>query len=180
MMPSAILRKTHGVAGLLGLALASAPALAQASFLIGLGGAFPAGGIASRIDPTFAGLLGVEIQGKEMPVGLRIDDTYAQFTGPNGWAAIDGITFGGVFGEKHPGKLEPYAIAGLGPYYVTGSALGASFAGYRSSWVFGMNAGGGIKYGGRFAVFLEARYHLMFQGGQVLQYIPVMVGISLR
>jgi hypothetical protein len=150
------------------------------AFLLGIGVSFPAGAIASRVDPTENVMLGFQVRQGHTPVAFRMDLTFQEFSGPDGWASINALTFDAVALPEHNGATQWHAIFGLGPYYTTGSAFSGIYSGYRSSTVFGINGGGGISHGKKVAVFAEVRYHLLFQGGRVLQMIPLTFGISLR
>jgi hypothetical protein len=152
----------------------------QTAFIIATGATFPAGGIANRVDPTVNFMLGFQIRQANAPAAFRMDLTYQEFSGPDGWANIDALTFDAVALPEHNGETQWHAIVGLGPYYATGSGLSGAYAGYRSTTVFGINGGAGISHGHKVAVFAEVRYHLLFHNGQVLQMIPLNVGIALR
>lgn len=150
------------------------------ALLFGLGVSFPAGGIAGRVDPTGNFMLGFQARQGNSPVAFRMDLTYQEFSGPDGWADINALTFNAVAIPEHNGTTQWHAIFGLGPYYTTGSAFSGVYSGYRSATEFGINGGGGVSHGKKVAVFAEVRYHLIFQGGRVLQMIPLTFGIALR
>ncbi len=150
------------------------------AILLGLGVSFPAGGIASRVDPTENFMLGFQLRQANAPVAFRMDLTFQEFSGPDGWANINALTFDAVALPEHNGETQWHAILGLGPYYTTGSAFSGVYSGYRSTTNFGINGGGGVSHGKKIAVFAEVRYHLIFEGGRVLQMIPLTFGIALR
>jgi hypothetical protein len=152
----------------------------HAAFLIGGGVTFPAGGIAGRVDETGGFMLGLEVREGQSPIALRFDGSYAQFDGPHGWASVDAISFSAVFLGKQKSKFQPYGILGLGPYYTTGSALTAGYSAFHSTWSFGISGGIGFSYGtGNVRPFFDTRYHLLFQGGKVWQFIPLTFGLAI-
>ena len=153
---------------------------AHTAFLFATGVSFPAGAIASRVDPEVNFMLGFQLREGNAPVAGRVDLTFQEFSGPDGWASINALTFDVVALPEHNGETQWHAIFGLGPYYTTGSGLSGPYAGYRSTTVFGINGGGGISHGKKVSIFAEVRYHLLFQDGRVLQMIPLNIGIALR
>ena len=150
------------------------------AILLGLGVSFPAGGIASRVDPTGNFMLGFQARQANAPVAFRMDLTFQEFSGPDGWASINALTFNAVALPEHNGETQWHAILGLGPYYTTGSAFTGVYSGFHNSADFGINGGGGISHGKKVAVFADFRYHLIFEGGRVIQMIPLTFGIALR
>lgn len=150
------------------------------------------------------------------PAGLRADLMYhgfgdknlvtgeentTQLTFSNKYSLVSG-TLNFVFGmplEDSP--IRPYAIGGLGGYYVKNSPKCAGTGcgdllnfGDESSTKFGLNGGGGIEFGlGGANAFIEARYHHIFSGTPDLtcvgesdcnraaaKLVPLSLGITLR
>jgi len=67
-------------------------------------------------------------------------------------------------------SLRPYAIAGVGVYYVEEPE--------RNLITPAFNAGVGVEAGrGAIRAFVEARYHYVFTWGGDLQYVPVSFGV---
>lgn len=143
----------------------------------GFGPAFPTGNLGTVDNVGYNVLVFGGLESGLLPVGARFDGSFAhmpiKFGGghDNLWSVTANATF------KIPAPLvTPYFIGGVGYYYSDVSpGLGSS------SSKFGVNAGAGVTVHIPllFAVFGEARYHYVFNGGQSIQYAPLTVGIQL-
>lgn len=100
--------------------------------------------------------------------------------------------------------IQPYVIGGIGGYHVKNSpscisapttcsgAVGSSLE--SSDWNFGVNGGAGLAFGRGFSFFVEARYHMIFDGVRdaecfvnsascsksSAQLVPITVGFTFR
>jgi opacity protein-like surface antigen len=73
---------------------------------------------------------------------------------------------------------RPYAIAGLGLYYVKASAEFGDVDVSNSETKFGINLGGGVTFNlSGFETFVEARYHSVFADDNI-SFIPLSFGFK--
>jgi hypothetical protein len=203
-----------------GLAVVAAPFAAHAQTndsipglgigLIG-GATFPVGDYNDVAATGFHAGVFVDFGRRFGPAGLRADlmyhgfgdknlistsDNTTEFTISNKYSLISG-TLNFVLGiPLEESAIRPYAIGGVGGYYVRNSPKCVGFdcellPGDETK--FGLNGGGGIEFGmGGANVFLEARYHHIFSarvvdcigesgcGDAAAKLVPVSLGVTLR
>ena len=104
------------------------------------------------------------------------------------------LPFDGQFAGSRTGL---YVIGGVGAHYlrnysstfavtnpatnVDEGAPSASLNSNGSLWRFGANAGGGITFGlGNANLFVESRYVRIFTSSERTNYVPIILGLSLR
>jgi hypothetical protein len=114
------------------------------------------------------------------PIALRVDDAYAQFSGSDGWAGVNTITFSVVVLPQPRRAFQWYGLLGLGSAYTTGTAWSDSYSAYRSRWSTAIDGGGGVIVGRRVGLLIEAKYQLLITDGKAAQSAPVLIGVALR
>ena len=166
------------------IALVSAPAQAQLGMLkpfqlgIAGGAAQPMSDMSDGASTGFNGTVAMAINLPFIPVGLRVDGAYNQFSGKAAAADtklhIMSATGNVVFKLPSVG-VSPYLIGGAGLYMPSVSAPGLSSS---TENHFGWNAGAGISLPLAFAkTFIEARYNNVSVDGGSLKFVPVTFGI---
>ena len=180
------MKRSLFVAALAGIALTSLPfeARAQAStivkpvqFGIAAGVAIPTSDLSDGVSTGFNGTVTVGLNPAMIPLGIRIDGAYNQFSVKDIFGGGD-VKFVSVTGNlvyKIPGAtVSPYAIGGVGLYNASVDLPGF---GSGSENNFGWNLGGGISMAlSGFDTFIEARYNQV-QTDEPLKYIPITFGI---
>ena len=180
------MRRSLFVAALAGTALVSLPfeARAQVStivkpvqFGIAAGAAIPTSDLSDAASTGFNGTVTVGLNPAMIPLGIRIDGAYNQFSVKDAFGGGD-VKFISVTGNlvyKIPGAtVSPYAIGGVGLY---NAAIDLPGFGSESENKFGWNLGGGISMAlSGFDTFIEARYNQV-QTDEPLKYIPITFGI---
>jgi hypothetical protein len=163
-------------------ALAAAPATAQRSIHLGLGGgaAFPVGNLDTAFTPGPSGLVTLAMGPQESPLGFRLDYQYSGFSGKaiNGAETPDmhiaSVNANVVFAFR-AGYAKPYLIAGYGLYPFRAPQSTKS----ENDW--GANAGAGIAFPLPFTGvggFIEARYHDVNRSdSSPYHFIPVTFGV---
>jgi hypothetical protein len=118
---------------------------------------------------------------------------------PQIWSAMADLKLRLPFSGQFAGATTGlYAIGGVGAHYlrnysstfgVTNPSTNINETGLQTAslndngslWRFGANAGGGISFGlGKTELFVESRYVRVFTSAQRTNYVPVIVGLSLR
>lgn len=170
------------VSALASIAL-SVQAFAQRSYALGIGGgvAIPVGKLRNTQTTGFNGIVSLALGAAELPIGVRIDGIYNNFSHPN-VTPPSGSDFRitGILGNliyAFPGTTaKTYIIAGGGLYNTRLDVAGA-----KSENHFGLNAGLGITFGlGPIASFVESRYHFVSREpakGGVIHFVPITLGL---
>jgi opacity protein-like surface antigen len=176
------LKRSLFAAALAGLALVSVQAQAQSSlvkpvqFGISGGVAIPSGDLSTDFSTGFNVGAHVGFNPAMIPIGIRVDGAYNQFSVKGGGANthITSVTGNGIY--KFPSmSVTPYAIAGAGWY---NTAITVNGLGSASENHFGWNAGGGLSIPlSGFDTFLEARYHRVTGVDGNVSWIPITFGI---
>lgn len=163
-------------------------ASAQKSYALGISGgaAIPTGKFSDSQSTGYAGTLFLALGVPDLPLGVRFDAIYNNFSGRTVTPAGGGSTTNphvrvmGVVGNliySFPGtSAKPYLITGGGIYNIK-----ADVPGVRSKNDFGYSIGFGSTFGVRYlAAFIEARYHGISReaadGGNI-QFVPITLGI---
>ena len=174
------MKRTLFVAALAGVALVSLPFEARAQaptlhFGVAAGAALPVSDLKNVVNTGFNGTVTVGLNPTMIPLGIRIDGAYNQFSVKSGLGSGN-IHYTSVTGNlvyKIPGQtVSPYAIGGAG-WYNAGASGGGS-----STNNFGFNIGGGISMAlSGFDTFLEARYNQVQTSGSPAKFIPITFGV---
>jgi hypothetical protein len=173
--------------------LLGAPALrAQgAEFSLGGGVGVPLGDFDDNAKLGWHGLAAVSFVPNGWPVGIQIDGSYQQFNLDDavnpGFSGLKNRFIMGTgnivfkFKSSEESNFRPYLIGGAGVYNskVTGSDNANSLI-QGGTTDFGINAGAGfdIKTSG-IGLFLEGRFHDVFNDGPNTKFIPITLGIRL-
>ena len=158
-----------------------------------LGATVPLGDFGDGADLGFhlGGL--IEYKPQSVPVNLRGEITYHRnglksdyfsdddpiFNNIDGdfsmWNFVGNVLF--PFGDA-ASTARPYAIAGLGLYYLKASAEFGGVDISDSETKFGLNLGGGFTFNlSGFETFVEARFHSVFADDNV-NFIPLSFGFK--
>ncbi len=177
---------SKGMAALAVGMLLGAPALrAQgAEFALGGGVGFPSGTFDDAAKVGWHGLAAISFVPEGWPVGIQFDGQYQQYK-------LDGFTdtkerfimgTGNIvfkFKTSEESTFRPYLIGGPGVYNFkqTGEAdPGQVLEGGTTE--FGINAGAGFDFkAGGAGLFIEGRFHRIFNSGEDLQFIPITIGL---
>ena len=177
------MKRSLFVAALAGVAVVSLPFESHAQILargtavhfgVAAGAALPVSDLSDIVNTGFNGTVTVGFTPALIPLGVRIDGGYNQFSVKSalggGNIHITGVTGNLVY--KMPGAtVSPYAIGGAGWYNSGGSGGG-------SSNDFGWNIGGGISMPlSGFDTFLEARYNQVQTSGASTKFVPITFGV---
>ena len=172
------MKRTIFAAALAGVTLISFQASAQTStvhFGVAAGAAIPVSGLKDFLNTGFNGTVTVGLNPTLIPLGIRIDGAYNQFSFKSGLGGGN-LHYTSVTGNlvyKIPGaSFSPYAIAGAG-WYNAGASGGGS-----STNNFGFNIGGGISMAlSGFDTFLEARFNQVQTSGSPARFVPITFGV---
>jgi hypothetical protein len=172
------LRHSFLAAALAGVALISFEARAQTStvhFGVAGGVAIPVSGLRDFLNTGFNGTVTVGLNPALIPLGIRLDGAYNQFSFKSGLGG-GSLHYTSVTGNlvyKIPGaSFSPYAIGGAGWYNAGASGGGGS------SNDFGFNIGGGLSMAlSGFDTFLEARFNQVQTAGSPARYVPITFGV---
>ena len=172
------------VVAVAGIALTSLPLEARAQvssvakpvqFGVALGAAIPTSDMTDVVSTGFNGTATVGFTPALIPLGIRIDGAYNQFSVKDifGGGNIHFTSVTGNLVYKFPGAtISPYGIGGAGWYNV-----GASDGGGSSNH-FGWNIGGGILMPlSGFDTFIEARYNQVQGDAGSSKFIPITFGV---
>ena len=168
-------------------ALVAAPAVASAQLSTSLslagGLAIPTGDLANGVKTGYNAAAGLNLGAPIIPFGVRLELGYNSFNSKT--SGVGSGSFNILSGTANavlslmPGIITPYVIGGLGMYRESASCTGCSS---NSETAFGVNAGGGIKFGlGGLSTFAEIRYHAIpgdKAKGTNAQFIPITFGVS--
>jgi hypothetical protein len=171
----------RGVAAAVILLLAASRLPAQgAGFSLGGGVGIPLGTYDDVVKVGWHGTAGVTLQPRGMPLGIRIDGSYAQFGDETPLDIKSQLIYGTAnavyhFSSSEATRLRPYVIGGGGVY---NSRATGSDAPDGSTTKFGISLGGGFDFSaGGAGLFLEGRWHNVFLAGDNLKFLPITVGI---
>jgi hypothetical protein len=182
---------SKGIAALAVGMLLGAPTLkAQgAEFSLGGGATLPLSDFGDVAKTGFHGLAAVSFAPSSFPLGIQIDGMYQRLKNedviPGDRSSQILQATGNViykFKSSEESRFRPYLIGGVGIYnfkQVGGDDVATPGEG-NTETNFGLNAGAGfdIKAGG-VGLFLEGRFHNVFDGGPDTKFIPVTLGIRL-
>ena len=166
----------------------STQAACQKTYALGIGGgvAIPVGKLSETQNIGFNGIVALALGVAELPIGVRFDGIYNNFshtnivTAPPGPTNTHDFRIAGILGNliyAFPGtSAKSYIVAGGGLYNTR-----LDLAGTKSENHFGLNAGLGLTFGiGPIASFLESRYHFISREpakGGVIHFVPITLGL---
>jgi hypothetical protein len=160
---------------------------AQLTFSAGGGATWPLSTLGDSYKTGYNLLAALGIGMPAWPVNLRIDGMFNQMHSAPGvsagtlqmWTVNANVVWNIV-----PGKgVTPYLIGGAGyyndSYNVSLNGSSVSSGGNVHNNSFGINGGAGLRFGiSTLSLFVESRYHYVFQSAFNPQFIPVTVGIT--
>src|SRR3954468_13752528 len=155
-------------------------------FALGGGASFPTGKYSDLANVGWHGTGSLNFGRQNSRLGFLIDGTYGEFGfDAEGLEAKQRWIYGTanlVYRFKRAGseasKVEPYVISGGGVYNSKGMGNDAELFGDDTGTDFGLNAGLGVNYNvSRLVLYLEARYHTIFNSGDDSHFIPLTLGI---
>lgn len=174
------------IAGLITVA-AAASAGAQITFGVGAGSASPTGNLSNAYTTGYNVLADLGVRAPAFPLGFRLDGMFDQMpvkaaTGFTGNTQIFSLTANAVLTPVGDHIVTPYLIGGGGyyndHYHVAISGTTAVAGGSTTDNNFGLNGGVGVKFGvSSLGLFLEARYHYVFDGPGHYSFVPLTAGI---
>ena len=113
----------------------------------------------------------VDISLPLLPVGFRVDGAMNRFDFANTPTRIFDVTANVMYSPLPLPMVKPYFIGGVGFYSTRIKDTPAADE-------MGVNAGAGVKLNLlALKVFVDARYHYVFNEGEALKFIPVSIGI---
>jgi hypothetical protein len=169
-------------------AFLSTRATGQKMYALGIGGgaAIPVGKLSDTQATGFNGIISLALGAPDLPIGVRFDGIYNNFSRKNVTSPqtgttntysfrIAGVLANGVY--AFPGtSVKSYIVAG-GGWYNTKFDL----AGAKSENHLGLNAGAGLTFElGSIASFIESRYHFISREptkGGVIHFVPITFGL---
>jgi opacity protein-like surface antigen len=181
------LLRSVAVLGLL-TALAIAPARAQSTINVGVGGgvSIPSGSTSDALKTGWNFNGAVQFKPATSPVGFQIDGMYSQLkaedaarlAGLDKDQVIDGtgniVYWFPVSGET---RFRPYVLAGGGVYNLKRKLTDGTSS---SETKFGINGGAGFDYNFQrnVGVFVEGRFHdVIIKDAPDFHFIPINAGI---
>lgn len=181
-------RVAAGIAvALIGVLATSGVANAQgAEFSLGAGATIPLDTYGDFVKTGYHGLVGVSFAPSSFPLGIQIDGQYHRLK-LEGVDRTNQLIVGTAnliykFKTAEDSKFRPYLIAGGGIYnskLVGGDDVVLPGEG-NTETKFGLNGGAGfdIKMTG-FGIFIEGRFHDVFNDGPNRKFIPITAGVRL-
>jgi hypothetical protein len=166
----------------------STQAAGQKTYALGIGGgaAIPVGKLSDTQITGFNGIVALAIGAPDLPIGVRFDAIYNNFsrkdvTSPQAGATntysfrIAGVLANAVY--AFPGTtVKSYIVAGGGLYNTKLDVAGSKSENHR-----GLNVGAGLTFGlGPIASFIESRYHFISREptkGGVIHFVPITFGL---
>jgi hypothetical protein len=166
----------------------SAQAAGQKTYALGIGGgaAIPVGKLSNTQVTGFNGIIALALGAPDLPIGVRFDGIYNNFSRKNVISAQGSVT--NTYGFRIAGIIANvvYAFPGTSvkSYIVGGGGLyntKLDVAGSKSENHAGLNAGAGLTFGlGPIASFIESRYHFISREptkGGVIHFVPITFGL---
>ena len=166
----------------------SAQAAGQKTYALGIGGgaAIPVGKLSNTQVTGFNGIIALALGAPDLPIGVRFDGIYNNFSRKKVISAQGSAT--NTYGFRIAGIIANvvYAFPGTSvkSYIVGGGGLyntKLDVAGSKSENHAGLNAGAGLTFGlGPIASFIESRYHFISREptkGGVIHFVPITFGL---
>lgn len=173
--------RTLALAAALLLLGASGLEAQQRSFTVGgsLGTVFPVGELSDVYETALHFDAHVELPNVgNLPFGVRLDGGYIGFSeGNDSLRSLSGRLNAVVPFATAP-DARPYLIVGLGIYNMDGDFPHDGHTDEESETLFGVNFGLGFSYrAGGLNLFVESRFHNVFEDDEALRFIPLSIGI---
>jgi opacity protein-like surface antigen len=184
----------HTVAGVITLALGlmagtaqaqtSAPAERPVTYGAAVGLNMPMGDAGDGLNMGFKVNGLVELHPQSMPVDFRGEIGYSRFgaDGVDGHQSVLSFIPNVLYNFSTQSRIQPYLIGGVGLYHVSASVDAGPFGDVSvSDNKFGINVGGGLHIplsSSSAALFVEARYHNVFNDGGSFNMLPITVGVT--
>jgi hypothetical protein len=163
----------------------SGQASGQKTYALGIGGgaAIPVGKLSNTQTTGFNGIVTVALGVAELPIGVRFDGIYNNFSRKNITSPPTntyGFRIAGLLGNLiyafSGTTAKSYIVAGGGLYNTK-----FDIAGTKAENHWGLNAGAGVTFAvGPVASFLESRYHFVSREptkGGVIHFVPITLGV---
>ena len=169
---------------------AATTSVAQAQgvgFNVGGGVSLPLGDFGDAAKTGFHGMVGVNFQPENLPVGIRVDGMYQMYGGSDlfqtAFGDVDFRMISGTanavytFTTAETSTFHPYLIGGVGVYNL--GFTGDDADGFDSETKFGINAGAGFNFaaGESINLFVEGRFHNVFTEDESTNFIPISAGV---
>ena len=168
--------------------LLSTQAAGQKTYALGIGGgaAIPVGKLSDTQVTGFNGIIALALGAPDLPIGVRFDGIYNNFSRKNVASPPAGATntysfrIVGILANAvyaFPGtSVKSYIVAGGGLYNTKLDVAGSKSENHR-----GLNVGAGVTFGlGPIASFIESRYHFISREptkGGVIHFVPITFGL---
>lgn len=173
------------------LATARAAHAQGAEFSLGAGATIPLSDFGDAAKTGYHGLVGISFAPSSFPLGIQFDGQYHRLkqkatVGDRTSQIIMGT--GNLiykFKTAETSKFRPYLIGGGGIYnfkLVSGTDVAGPGVGNtgNTSTDFGVNVGAGFDFkAGSVGLFVEGRFHDVFNNGPNTKFIPITAGIRL-
>lgn len=162
---------------------------AQLTFSAGGGASFPLGNLGNTFGTGYNLLASLGIGMPSWPVNLRVDGMFNEMNPQKGvpsgslqlWTLNADLVYN-IVPMKTAG-IMPYIVAGAGyyndSYHVSASGSSVGAGGNTHANNFGLNGGIGLRAGApTLSVFIESRFHYIFQSNGNIDFIPLTAGIT--
>lgn len=183
---------SKGVAALaLGMLVGASTLQAQGvEFSLGGGATVPLSTYGDFAKTGYHGLVGISFAPSSFPLGIQFDGMYDRLKLEAPSDRTSQIIQGTAnliykFKTSEESKFRPYLIGGVGIYnfkVVSGTDVAGPGAGNigNTNTDFGLNGGAGFDFkAGSVGLFLEGRFHDVFNSGANTKFIPITLGIRL-
>jgi Outer membrane protein beta-barrel domain len=157
----------------------------QKTYSLGIGGgaAIPVGKLSDTQDTGFNGIVALALGVAELPIGVRFDGIYNNFSRKN-TTSLAASTYSFRIAGLLANLIYAFPGTSAKSYVVTGGGLyntRLDVAGSQSENHFGLNAGLGATFGlGPITGFMESRYHFISREpakGGVIHFVPITLGL---
>ena len=152
-----------------------------AEFSLGGGVGIPLGTYDDLVKIGWQGGAAVSFTPRTIPVAIRLDGNYAQFSDETPLDIKNQLIYGTAnavyrFQSSEGSRFKPYLIGGGGVY---NSKATGDDALEGSTTEFGINLGAGFQFeAGGTGLFLEGRWHNIFLEGDNVKFLPLTIGVT--
>lgn len=150
-------------------------------FSVGGGVSVPTGAFDEAAELGWHAMAAVRVFPENWPVALQVDGSFSRLSDKSALDIQSQLVFGTgdvLYEFRDPEEqFEPYLIGGVGVYNLDASGDDVP-KGVASETAFGLNAGAGFDFMvGAAELFIEGRFHTVFNEGTDTQLIPITLGI---